>query len=223
MLSLNFAPMRNSDRNKNRREPVKGKPNKKTMEPEVELPREAINTAVDFLKKGHTIIYPTDTIYGLGCDATNYDAVEKINALKERDPSKSLIVLVDSFQMLESIIEEVPDMAWEVLKVNKKPLTIIYDRPKNVAENVVSSANTLAVRVTNDPLCRSMIRKLRKPIVSSSANLSGEPSPVHFSDISEKLKSQVDHIMDIPLVHKDIKPSSIMQISSNGIIKIIRS
>lgn len=215
--------MRNSDRKKNRREPVKGRANKKTMEPEVELPREAINIAVDFLKKGNTIIYPTDTIYGIGCDASNYDAVEKIYELKDRDPSKSLIVLVDSFQMLESIIEEVPDMAWEVLKVNKKPLTIIFDRPKNVAENVVSADNTLAVRVTNDPLCRSMIRKLRKPIVSTSANLSGEETPIHFQDISEALKARVDHVMDLPLVHKDIKPSSIMQISSNGIIKIIRS
>jgi L-threonylcarbamoyladenylate synthase len=215
--------MRNSDRNKNRRAPVKGRPSKKTIEPEVELPREAINIAVDFLKKGNTIIYPTDTLYGIGCDASNYDAVEKIYALKERDLSKSLIVLVDSFQMLESIIEEVPDMAWEVLKVNKKPLTIIYDRPKNVAENVVSENNTLAVRVTNDPLCRSMIRKLKKPIVSTIANLSGQATPIYFQDVSEELKGRVDHVMDLPLVHKDITPSTIMQISSNGIIKIIRS
>jgi L-threonylcarbamoyladenylate synthase len=215
--------MRNSDRNKNRRAPVKGRPSKKTIEPEVELPREAINIAVDFLKKGSTIIYPTDTLYGIGCDASNYDAVEKIYALKERDLSKSLIVLVDSFQMLESIIEEVPDMAWEVLKVNKKPLTIIYDRPKNVAENVVSENNTLAVRVTNDPLCRSMIRKLKKPIVSTIANLSGQATPIYFQDLSEELKGRVDHVMDLPLVHKDITPSTIMQISSNGIIKIIRS
>jgi L-threonylcarbamoyladenylate synthase len=215
--------MRNSDRNKNRRAPVKGRPSKKTIEPEVELPREAINIAVDFLKKGNTIIYPTDTLYGIGCDASNYDAVEKIYALKERDLSKSLIVLVDSFQMLESIIEEVPDMAWEVLKVNKKPLTIIYDRPKNVAENVVSENNTLAVRVTNDPLCRSMIRKLKKPIVSTIANLSGQATPIYFQDLSEELKGRVDHVMDLPLVHKDITPSTIMQISSNGIIKIIRS
>ncbi len=215
--------MRNSDRNKNRRAPVKGKPSKKNIEPEVDLPREAINAAVEHLKKGHTIIYPTDTIYGIGCDASNYDAVEKINTLKQRDPSQSLIVLVDSFQMLESIIEEVPEMAWEILKVNKKPLTIIYDRPKNVAENVVAADNTLAVRVTNDPLCRSMIRKLKKPIVSTSANFTGEPTPIHFHDINAELKQQVDHVMDLPLVHKEIVPSKIMQIASNGVFKIIRS
>lgn len=214
--------MGRSDRSRNRRDQVRGRKPSKEKQIEVELPREAINLAVTALKKGQTLIYPTDTIYGLGCDASNYDAVEKIFEIKERDKSKSLLVLVDSFQMLESIIEDVPDMAWEVLKVNKKPLTIVFDRPKNVAENVIAADNTLAVRVTNDPLCRSIIKKLRKPIVSTSANLSGESSPVNFADINPDLIARVDHVMDLPLVHKDIKPSSIMKISSNGVIKIIR-
>jgi len=214
--------MGRSDRSRNRRDQVRGRKPSKDKQIEVELPREAINLAVTALKKGQTLIYPTDTIYGLGCDASNYDAVEKIFEIKERDKSKSLLVLVDSFQMLESIIEDVPDMAWEVLKVNKKPLTIVFDRPKNVAENVIAADNTLAVRVTNDPLCRSIIKKLRKPIVSTSANLSGESSPVNFADIHPDLIERVDHVMDLPLVHKNIKPSSIMKISSNGVIKIIR-
>ncbi|MEO9954185.1 L-threonylcarbamoyladenylate synthase [Nonlabens sp.] len=214
--------MGRSDRSRNRRDQVRGRKPSKDKQVEVELPREAINLAVTALKKGQTLIYPTDTIYGLGCDASNYDAVEKIFEIKERDKSKSLLVLVDSFQMLESIIEDVPDMAWEVLKVNKKPLTIVFDRPKNVAENVIAADNTLAVRVTNDPLCRSIIKKLRKPIVSTSANLSGESSPVNFADIHPDLIERVDHVMDLPLVHKNIKPSSIMKISSNGVIKIIR-
>ncbi|WP_124981112.1 L-threonylcarbamoyladenylate synthase [Nonlabens xiamenensis] len=215
--------MGRSDRQRNRRDQVRGRKPKKDPQDNIELPLEAINQAVTALKKGGTLLYPTDTIYGLGCDATNYDAVEKIYQIKERDKSKSLLVLVDSFQMLESIIEEVPDMAWEVLKVNKKPLTIIYDRPKNVAENVLAADESLAVRVTNDPVCRAMIRKLRKPIVSTSANLSGEPSPVHFSDINPALIERVDHVLDLPLAHKNIKPSSIMKISNNGVIKIIRS
>ncbi|WP_438968783.1 L-threonylcarbamoyladenylate synthase [Nonlabens sp.] len=211
-----------SDRKKNRRDQVRGRKPSKEKQIEVELPREAINVAVAELKKGNSIIYPTDTIYGLGCDATNFDAIEKLYDIKGRDKSMPLIVLIDSFQMLDSIIEDVPDMAWEVLKVNKKPLTIIYDRPKNVAENVIAEDGTLAVRVTNDPLCRSIIKKLRKPIVSTSANLNKHKTPVHFADIGEELISRVDHVMDIPLVHKNIKPSSIMKISSNGIIKIIR-
>ena len=213
--------MKNSPRHKNRRDQVRGK-KPKNLEPKIELPLEGINNAVSALKKGGTLIYPTDTIYGLGCDAYNYEAVEKIYAIKERDKSKSLIVLVDSFNMLESIIDDIPDMAWEVLKVNKKPLTIIYDKPKNVAENVVASDGSLAVRVTNDPLCRSMIRKLKRPLVSTSANLSGDPSPIEFSDISQELIDRVDHVLNLPLVHKTIKASTIMKISNNGVFKIIR-
>lgn len=213
--------MKNSPRHKNRRDQVRGR-KPKNLEPKIELPLEDINNAVSALKKGGTLIYPTDTIYGLGCDAYSFEAVEKIYAIKERDKSKSLIVLVDSFNMLESIIDDIPDMAWEVLKVNKKPLTIIYDKPKNVAENVVAGDGSLAVRVTNDPLCRSLIRKLKRPLVSTSANLSGDPSPVEFSDISQELIDRVDHVLHLPLVHKTIKASTIMKISNNGVFKIIR-
>ncbi|PRP68343.1 threonylcarbamoyl-AMP synthase [Nonlabens agnitus] len=188
----------------------------------MEVPKAIVQEAVAALKKGQTILYPTDTIYGIGCDATNYEAVEKIYEIKERDPSKSLLILVDSFPMLDQYIEEVPEMAWEVLKVNKDPLTIIYDRPKSVAENLIASDNSLAIRVTNDPLCRAIIRGLRKPIVSTSANISGQPSPVHFEDISEELKERIDHIVDLPLPAKNVKPSAIMKISNNGVIKVIR-
>lgn len=214
--------MGKSDRHSNRRDQVRGRENKKTKTPEVEVPRAIVQEAVTALKKGNTILYPTDTIYGIGCDATNYEAVEKIYQIKERDPSKSLLILVDSFPMLDQYIEEVPEMAWEVLKVNKDPLTIIFDRPKGVAENLIASDNSLAIRVTNDPLCRAIIRALRKPIVSTSANISGQPSPVHFEDIPEELKNRVDHIVDLPLPSKNVKPSAIMKISNNGVIKVIR-
>lgn len=214
--------MGKSDRHTNRKDQVRGRENKKTKGPEIEIPRAIVQEAVTALKKGKTILYPTDTIYGIGCDATNYEAVEKIYEIKERDPSKSLLILVDSFPMLDQYIEEVPEMAWEVLKVNKDPLTIVFDRPKGVAENLIADDNSLAVRVTNDPLCRAIIRGLRKPIVSTSANISGQPSPVHFDDISEELKQRIDHIVDLPLPAKNIKPSAIMKISNNGMIKIIR-
>ena len=214
--------MSKSDRHSKRRDQVRGRENKKTKGPEIEVPKAIVQEAVTQLKRGNTILYPTDTIYGIGCDATNYEAVEKIYEIKERDPSKSLLILVDSFPMLDQYIEEVPDMAWEVLKVNKDPLTIIYDRPKSVAENLIASDNFLAIRVTNDPLCRAIIRGLRKPIVSTSANISGQPAPVHFEDISEDLKQRVDHIVDLPLPAKNIKPSAIMKISNNGVIKVIR-
>jgi L-threonylcarbamoyladenylate synthase len=214
--------MSKSDRHNNRKDPVKGRPSKKQSEPELKVPRSFVQDAVSHLKKGNTILYPTDTIYGIGCDATNYEAVEKIYALKERDPSKSLLILVDSFPMLDQYIEEVPEMAWEVLKVNKDPLTIVFDRPKGVAENLIASDNTLAVRVTNDPLCREIIRALRRPIVSTSANISGQPAPVHFEDISKELIDKIDHVVDLPLPAKNVKPSAIMKISNDGLIKIIR-
>ncbi len=214
--------MSKSDRHSNRKDQVRGRENKKTKEPKFDIPRKFVQEAVAHLKKGNTILYPTDTIYGIGCDATNFEAVEKIYSIKERDPSKSLLILVDSFPMLDQYIEEVPDMAWEVLKVNKDPLTIVFDRPKGVAENLIASDNSLAVRVTNDPLCREIIRALRKPIVSTSANISGHPSPVHFEDISKELLERVDHVVDLPLPAKNLKPSAIMKISNDGLIKIIR-
>jgi len=214
--------MSKSDRHSNRKDQVRGRENKKTKEPAFDIPRKFVQEAVAHLKKGNTILYPTDTIYGIGCDATNFEAVEKIYAIKERDPSKPLLILVDSFPMLDQYIEEVPEMAWEVLKVNKDPLTIVFDRPKGVAENLIAGDNSLAVRVTNDPLCREIIRALRKPIVSTSANLSGQPSPVHFEDISKELLERVDHVVDLPLPAKNVKPSAIMKISNDGLIKIIR-
>jgi len=214
--------MKRSDRQKNRRDQVRGRtPNKKKQEP-VDLPMEDIRLAVSALKKGKILLYPSDTIYGVGCDATNYESVEELYKIKERDPSKPLIILVDSFDMLDRYIEEVPEMAWQVLKLNKKPLTIIYDRPKAVAENLIGSDNTLAIRVTNDPVCRALIKGLRKPIVSTSANLSGEKAPVGFIDISDVLKSRMGHILDLPLAKANVKPSSIIKISNDGTMKILR-
>lgn len=195
---------------------------KKAQEEKIEIPRAIVQDAVSHLKKGNSILYPTDTIYGIGCDATNYDAVNEIYKIKERDASKPFIVLVDSFQMLDQYIEEVPDMAWEVLKLNKKPLTIVFDRPKGVAENLIGSDNSLAIRVTNDPLCRAIIRGLRKPIVATSANITGSPAPLHFADISQELVDKIDHVVDLPLVAKNVKPSAIMKIANNGVVKIIR-
>lgn len=214
--------MARSDRDKNRRDQVRGRTPSEKKQEVVGLPIEDVREAVSALKKGKTLLYPTDTIYAIGCDATNYDAVEEVYKIKERDPSQSFIILVDSFDMLDRYIEEVPDMAWQVLKLNKKPLTIVYDRPKAIAENLVRKDNTLAIRVTNDPVCRAIMKGLRKPIVSTSANLSGEKTPVGFIDISEDLKSRIDHILDLPLAKTNVPPSSIIKISNDGTMKILR-
>jgi L-threonylcarbamoyladenylate synthase len=178
--------------------------------------------AVQILKKGGTILYPTDTIYGLGCDATQPDAVDKIYAIKNRPSSKALIVLVDSMKMLDQYIEEVPEIAFDMIKLANSPLTIIYDRPKHLAENLIAEDNTIAIRVTKDPLCKAIIRGLRKPLVSTSANLSGETPQSQIDQMPQSLLTGVDHIVDYPLANKGAKPSSIVKLSIDGSVKVIR-
>lgn len=215
--------MPRSNRDKNRRAPVKGrKPSQKKQQPAIELPMEDIKEAVAALKHGKTILYPTDTVYGIGCDATNYDAVKKVYELTQRSSDDGLIILVDSFNMLDQYVEEVPEMAWEVLKHNKKPLTIVYDRPKSMAENIIRPDNTIAIRVTNDPFCRAIIKGLRKPIVSTKATIKDEKLALGFYDINTQLKEAVDHCVDVPLLNKNPKLSSILKLSGNGIMKILR-
>lgn len=215
--------MPKSDRHRNRKGPVKGrKPSRKKQQPAVEIPHEDIKTAVIAFKKGGVVLYPSDTVYAIGCDATNHDAVEKLKNLKEIKSDQGLIMLVDSFNMLDQYVEEVPDMAWEVLKHNKKPLTIIYDKPKGMAENVVGNDDTIAIRVTNDPICKAIIKGLRKPIISSIASIKDNVVPLGFYDIELNIKDHVDHIVDLPLVHKNQKLSSILKLSNDGVMKIVR-
>ena len=136
-----------------------------------------INQALTTLKQGGLILYPTDTIWGIGCDATNAVAIEKIYQLKQRSESKSMICLVSDFKMLNQYIEEVPEVAYDILKYAKKPTTIVYDRPLHIAENIINDDNSLAIRVVREPFCNELIRKLKRPLVSTSANISDEKPP----------------------------------------------
>ena len=135
------------------------------------------------LKKGGLLLYPTDTVWGVGCDATNYEAVQKIFELKKREDSKTMICLVNSVQMLNQYIEEVPESAYPILKYANTPTTIIYDRPLRVAENLIAQDNTLAIRLVQTGFCAELIKRFKKPIVSTSANLSGNPTPKVFEEI----------------------------------------
>lgn len=215
---------RRSDRERNRRDQVRGrKPSKKKKTPAVEIPREEVNKAVTAFKHGKTVLFPTDTVYAVGCDATNYEAVEKVFTLTNKNPQEDqLVVLVNSFQMLERYIEEVPEMAWQVLKHNKKPLTIIYDRPKGVAENTIAPDNTLAIRVTNDPICRAIIRSLRKPVIATIAHKKGTDVPAGFYDITDSIRENVEFTLDLPLLKSNVPLSSIIKLSNNGTMKIVR-
>jgi len=175
------------------------------------------------LKRGGLILYPTDTVWGIGCDATNAEAIDRVYALKKRADNKALITLVCDFTMLRQFIEEVPQVAYDVLNFAVKPTTIIYDDPIRVATNLIASDNTLAVRVIKEPFCNKIIKKFRKPIVSTSANVSGQPTPRSFAEISEEIKNGVDFIVPIEQNAKKVgKPSVIIKISNSGNVKVIR-
>jgi len=185
--------------------------------------REEVNNALTVLKQGGIILYPTDTVWGIGCDATNAEAVEKIYQLKKRSESKSMICLVSDFKMLNQYIEEVPEVAYDILKFAKKPTTIVYDRPLHVAENIINEDNSLAIRVVRDPFCSQLIKKLKRPIVSTSANLSGEKVPGNFKEISKPILEGVDYIVNLQQSKRSVTPSSVIKISNDGTVKVIRS
>ncbi|TYP70453.1 L-threonylcarbamoyladenylate synthase [Aquimarina intermedia] len=178
--------------------------------------------ALTVLKKGGLILYPTDTVWGIGCDATNAEAVDKVFALKNRIESKALICLVSDFKMLQQYVEEVPEVAYDILKYAKKATTIIYDRPLRVAENLISDDNSLGIRVVRDPFCGKLIKKFKRPIVSTSANISGKATPMRFEEISKEILEGVDYIVNLPLQNKNTKPSAIIKIGGDSTVKIIR-
>lgn len=183
---------------------------------------EEVNKAFQVLKQGGIIVYPTDTIWGIGCDATNYDAVKRIYELKQREESKSMICLVSDFNMLNQYIEEVPEVAYDILKYANKPTTVIYDRPLRVAENLIADDNTLAIRIVRNTFCNQLIKKLRKPLVSTSANISNQPSPKSYSEISPEILKGVDYVVNLDRKKKSSKASSIIKLSGDGMVKVIR-
>lgn len=183
---------------------------------------EKIKQAVEHLRKGNTLLYPTDTIWGLGCDATNPAAVEKILTLKNRPENKSLIALVHSVAFLERYIREIPEVCYELIDNSDKPLTIIYENPINIAPNALAEDGSMGFRITNDSVCQRIIQQLNKPLISTSANLSGQPSPTCFDDISPEIKAKVDYIFDERTKEKMTKPSTIIKINNDSSFKIIR-
>ena len=180
-------------------------------------------SALKVLRAGGVILYPTDTVWGLGCDATNAKAVQRIYEIKQRAENKSLIILVNSVAMLERYVENPPEVAIEMAELSEKPMTVVYDRGRNLAEGVASSDGSVGVRVCTEPFCDAIIDALRKPLVSTSANISGSNSPAIFDEISEEVKAAVDYVC---LWRQDDRsratPSSVIKVSGNGIVKILR-
>lgn len=182
-----------------------------------------VKNALKALRAGGVILYPTDTIWGLGCDATNAAAVRKIYAIKQRAENKSLIILVNSPGMLERYVDNPPEVALQLAELSESPLTIVYDRGRSLAEGVASADGTIGVRICADTFCDELITGLRKPLVSTSANISGATAPAIFDEISEELKALVDYVC---LWKQDdrsrAKASSVIRVSGNGVVKILR-
>lgn len=172
------------------------------------------------LKNKQTILYPTDTVWGIGCDATDEKAVQKVYQLKNREESKSLIILVDSIEMLQTYVELVPVKALDILKETKKPTTIIYSNPKGLAKNTIASDNTIAIRIPKNEFCLRLIKEFGKPIVSTSANISGDPTPKSFSEISAAIVNSVDCVVELEQQKVSESSSTILKIEEDSVIVI---
>lgn len=181
-----------------------------------------IKKAINILKNGGIILYPTDTVWGIGCDASNPEAVQKIYTLKKRTESKSMICLVTDDRMLKKYVKKVPEVALDIFDVTEKPVTIIYDEPQNLAKNLIASDNTIAIRIPNNEFCYQLIRKFNGAIVSTSANISSIPTPKSFKEISQEILKGVDYIVNLPNEKNTAQTSSIIKISNDGEVKIIR-
>lgn len=174
------------------------------------------------LQAGKCIIYPTDTVWGIGCDATNELAVKKVFKIKKRDESKSLVILVDSFQMLEQYINNIPLEVIKLLKESTRPTTIIYNKPKGLAKIVIAQDNTVAIRIVQDDFCQHLIKQFGKPIISTSANISERPTPKSFKEIEPSILEAVDYVVNLRRNEITNSPSQIIKLTSNGELVVIR-
>lgn len=184
--------------------------------------KELHDPALAILKRGGLILFPTDTVWGIGCDATNAEAVERVYALKKRAKDQAMICLVSDYKMLNIYVEEIPEVAYDILKHAGKPTTLILDDPIRVAENIIAPDNSLGFRVCREPFCNFLVKKFKKPVVATSANVSGEPTPMRFSEISQVIIDGVDHIVDLDKKIKSKKPSAIIKLAKDGKVTIIR-
>lgn len=184
---------------------------------------EEIKRACQVMNEGGVILYPTDTIWGIGCDATNEEAVRRVYEIKRRADSKAMLVLVDSAVKVDFYVRDVPSVAWDLIELATRPLTIIYSGARNLAPNLLAEDGSVGIRVTGEPLSQGLCRYFRKAIVSTSANVSGQPSPACFADISEEVRSAVDYIVNFRRDEApSSRPSSIIKLENGGVFKIIR-
>lgn len=184
---------------------------------------EDIKAALEVLQKGGVILYPTDTIWGLGCDACNEEAVNRIYAIKNRQDSKSMLVLMENPALLERYVNEVPEIAYDLIELSDKPLTIIYDYAKNLARNLIAEDGSIGIRITTEKFSSELIRRFKRPIVSTSANISGKPSPTCFAEIEDEVIEAVDYVVKYRQDETaKATPSGIIKLGAGGQVKVIR-
>ena len=188
-----------------------------------EIMKEDIRKACEVMQKGGVILYPTDTIWGIGCDATNAEAVKRVYEIKKRSDSKAMLVLVDNAVKVDFYVDGAPEVAFDLIELTNKPLTIIYDGAKNLAPNLIAEDGSVGIRVTSEEFSNQLCYRFRKAIVSTSANVSGEPSPATFGDISDEIKQAVDYIVQSrQQENKASQSSSIIKLGKGGQVKVIR-
>ena len=187
----------------------------------MDINQEVFN-AYEVIKNGGIILYPTDTVWGIGCDATNPEAVAKIYQLKKRAETQSMICLMNGEKMMYNVFKEIPEVGWQILDLSENPTTLVLDNPRNVAPNLIAPDKTLGIRLVKEPFCFKLMERMKKPLVSTSANISGEPTPKSFKEISPEIIKGVDYVVN--LQHEKIagKPSTIIKLTSDAQVKVIR-
>lgn len=187
--------------------------------------KEDLQEAIRVMREGGIILYPTDTVWGIGCDATNAEAVARIFRLKQREDSKSMLVLLDAPGKLQGYVREVPEIAWQLLEVSEgaKPMTIIYPGAMNLAENLIAKDGSVGIRLTEEAFSKALCSGLKHPIVSTSANISGQPGARFYNEISDEIRQGVDYVCRFRQDDTEPKqPSSIIKLEVNGAFKVIR-
>ena len=181
-----------------------------------------IQNAYEIIQKGGIILYPTDTVWGIGCDATNAEAVAKIYKLKKRAETQSMIVLMNGEKMIYNVFKEIPEVAWQIIYLSENPTTLVLDKPRNVAPNLIAPDQTLGIRIVKEPFCFKLMEKMKKPLVSTSANISGQPTPKSFKEISPEIIKGVDYVVNLHREKIAGKPSTIIKLTNDSQVKVIR-
>lgn len=185
--------------------------------------QDEIKKAVEVMKNGGVILYPTDTVWGIGCDATNSEAVKRVYEIKKREDSKAMICLVDSEARIVRYVRSVADVVWDMIELSNKPLTIIFENATGLANNLLAEDGSVGIRVTKEEFSKELCYRFQRPIVSTSANISGEPTALTFDEISDEIKNAVDYVVKYNQRCKEKhQPSSIIKVKSNGEFHIIR-